>query len=199
MTNCRQYNTLYVTSTLRPVRDSESLSRDTPRLRTEPGVQSPSLTIPNDDPNPDWWCTGSIWDKSYFPNGGVQYEAGSITNDTGPTTLVKQAASSMSPHHWPRLLTTCWVFTLCVVWNKSASWSTTQSWSFLSPEWVVQVLTWSPRTSRTNFFQPQPEIDSSARVGMLAPTQVSKKVCQRLVEQVCNPDKEKNYFIMNNR
>ena len=50
-----------------------------------------------------------------------------------------------------------------------------------------------------NKLQPQPEIDSSARVGMLAPTQVSKKVCQRLVEQVCNPDKEKNYFIMNNR
>ncbi len=27
----------------------------------------------------------------------------------------------MSPHHWPRFLSTCWIFTLCVVWNKSTS------------------------------------------------------------------------------
>ena len=36
----------------------------------------------------------------------------------------------MSSHHWPRILVTCWVFTLCVVWNKSASCSTAQSWTF---------------------------------------------------------------------
>ena len=97
----------------------------------------------------------------------------------------------MSPHHWPRLLTTCWVFTLCVVRNKSESCSTVQSWAFLAPEWVVQVLTWSPRTSRANCLQPQHENDRSTRVGMLTPTQVAKKVCQRLTDQVspwrCGP------------
>ena len=54
----------------------------------------------------------------------------------------------MSSHHWPRLLATCWVSTPCVVRNKSTSCSTAQSWAFLVPEWTVQVLTWSSRTSR---------------------------------------------------
>ena len=89
----------------------------------------------------------------------------------------------MSTHHWLRLLVTCWVFTSCVVWNRSDSWSTTQSWVFLGPEWAVQVLTWSPKTSRTNFLQPQAEIDRSTRTGICVPTQVAKKVCQRLEDQ----------------
>ena len=58
----------------------------------------------------------------------------------------------MFPHRWPRLLTTCWVFTLCVVRNKSASCSTDQSWAFLGPEWAVQVLTWSPEDRQQTFF-----------------------------------------------
>ena len=82
----------------------------------------------------------------------------------------------MSPHHWPRFLVTYWVFTLCIVRNKSASCSTAQSWVFLAPEWTVQVLTWSPRTSQMNFLQPQDDSGSSACAGICAPTQVAKRL-----------------------
>ena len=61
----------------------------------------------------------------------------------------------MSPHHWPRLLVTCWVFTLWVVWNKSG-----------------------------NFLQPQTEIGDSDKTGILTPTHEAKNVCHGLVDQV---------------
>ncbi len=47
--------------------------------------------------------------------------------------------NSMSPHHWPRILITCCVFTVCVVWKRSVIGSTTQSWGLLTLEWTVQV------------------------------------------------------------
>jgi hypothetical protein len=89
----------------------------------------------------------------------------------------------MSPHRWPRLLTTCCIFTLCVVRKTSAIWSTVQSWAFLAPEWEVQVQRWSQRESTWNFLQPQPESGTSVRNGIWAPTDVAKKVCQRLADQ----------------
>ena len=89
----------------------------------------------------------------------------------------------MSSHHWPRFLPTWWVFTLYVVWNKSTRCSTAQSWAFLTPEWTVQVIAWSPRTSQKIFLQPQTESDSSDSVGICTPTQMTKKVCQRLTDQ----------------
>ncbi len=88
-----------------------------------------------------------------------------------------------TPINQSRLLSTCWVFTLCVAWNKSASCSTSQSWAFLAPEWAVQVLTWSPRTSQSNFLQTQAESNISYSEVICAPTQVAKKDWQRLEDQ----------------
>ena len=73
-----------------------------------------------------------------------------------------------------------WWYRLCVVRNNSASCSTVQSWAFLTPEWTVQVLTWSSRASIVNFLQSQVESGSWVRPGILAPTQVVKKVYHRL-------------------
>ncbi len=57
----------------------------------------------------------------------------------------------------------CCVLTLGVVWKRSASCSTTQSWTFLSPE-------------VSNGF--------SAMSGIWVPMVMTKKVCQRLADQV---------------
>ena len=67
--------------------------------------------------------------------------------------LARYTVSSMSPQCWPRFLTTCCVLTLYVVRKKSGTWSTIQSCAFLTPEWTVHVLTWSPRGSNWNFLQ----------------------------------------------
>jgi len=66
------------------------------------------------------------------------------------------------PHRWPRLLDTGCVFTLCVVRKRSVIWSTTQSFEL---------------------FEPQPETGISTRSGIWDPTDVVKKVCQRLSDQ----------------
>ena len=57
----------------------------------------------------------------------------SITKDTGPDVFSRQTVSSMSPHHWPRILANCWVLTLCVVRKRSTIWSVTQSRDFFAP------------------------------------------------------------------
>ncbi len=80
------------------------------------------------------------------------------------------------------------VFTLWVGRKRSVIWlfwSTTQSWTFLVPEWEVQVQRWSPSRSIWNFLQLHwAENGISARNGIWPPTEVSKKVCQRLADQV---------------
>ena len=68
-----------------------------------------------------------------------------------PAPSVRYLPSSMSLHHWVRFQTTCRVFTLWVVWNRSVISSTSQSWSF-SPEWVIHVLTWSPKGIKSKHF-----------------------------------------------
>jgi hypothetical protein len=90
----------------------------------------------------------------------------------------------MSPQCRPVLLSTWTVLTLCVVWKRSLSWSTVQSWSFLTPEWVVQVLRWSPRTSSWNFLQPQDANGFSTMTGIWTSMVMTKKVWQRPVDQV---------------
>ncbi len=107
----------------------------------------------------------------------------SNTNDTGPVSLVRYPATSMSPQWWPRLLSTCCVLTLCVVRKRSANWSTIQSCAFLAPEWAVHVLRWSPRGSNWNFLHPEVARGFSTITGIWAPIDVEKNVCQRLADQ----------------
>jgi hypothetical protein len=89
----------------------------------------------------------------------------------------------MSPQCRPLFLDTWTVLTLCVVRKRSTSWSTTLSWAFLTPEWVVQVQRWSPRTSKWNFLQPQAGRGSSGMTGIWVSMVMAKKVCQRPADQ----------------
>ncbi len=68
--------------------------------------------------------------------------------------------------------------------KRSVIWSTIQSCVFLTPEWSVHVLRWSPRGSNWNFLQPQVASGFSAITGIWDPMEAEKKVCQRLTDQV---------------
>ena len=71
----------------------------------------------------------------------------------------------MSPHYWPRFLTSCCetvVFSLCVLCGKG--------------QWFDQPSSW-------NFFQPQTEGDLSGITGVWTPMDETKNVCQRLGDQ----------------
>ncbi len=94
----------------------------------------------------------------------------------------------MFPHSWPRLLTTCCVFTLCVVRKRSVIWTTDQSRGFLTPEWVVQVQRWSsPKTSSWNFLQPQGERGFCGKTGTYVWTRVDVMKDWK-VREVCECD-----------
>jgi hypothetical protein len=82
----------------------------------------------------------------------------------------------MSPHFWPRILSTCRVFAWWFVRNRSPSWSAVQSWVFLVPEWSVHVQRWSPRG-------PPEGLSETSYKALMPPMEVEKKVCQRLSDQ----------------